>query len=126
MSDGQRQERGLYLPSGYRLDELAVRDLVILRRPDGSEVTVFSATGADPKEVERVAWEDFRGRVKSPRTREEENVSKWVNISVDLGALQAAIGEWPGSMRLPPGSARASSMSTTCSTTAGSRASVRA
>lgn len=27
--------------------------------------------------------------------RERRNVSKRVNISVDLGALQAAIGEWP-------------------------------
>ena len=40
------------------------RELVVLRREDGSEVAAFSATGADPEEVERVAWEDFRGREK--------------------------------------------------------------
>ena len=62
MSDGQREGRALYLPSGYRLDELAEREFVILRRPDGSEVAAFSATGADPKEIERRAWEDFGGR----------------------------------------------------------------
>ena len=61
MSDGPREERGPYLPSGYHLDETD-RDLVVLRREDGSEVAAFSSTGADPKEVERVAWEDFRRR----------------------------------------------------------------
>ncbi len=58
--DGDRERRSPYLPSGYRLDEEA--DFAVLRREDGSEVAVFSATGADPKEVERAAWEDFRGR----------------------------------------------------------------
>ena len=29
-------------------------------------------------------------------TRERRNMSKRVNISVDLDALQAVIGEWPG------------------------------
>ena len=58
--DGDRERRSPYLPSGYRLDEEA--GFVILRREDGSEVAVFSATGADPAEVERAAWEDFRGR----------------------------------------------------------------
>ena len=57
--DGGREERGLYLPSGYRLDEDA--DLPTLRGPDGSEVAVFGAR-ADPREVERAAWEDFGGR----------------------------------------------------------------
>lgn len=60
--NGPREDRGLYLPSGYRLDELAERDLVMLRRPDGSEVAVYSATGADPKEMEKRAREDFRER----------------------------------------------------------------
>ena len=36
-------------------------ELVILRRPDGSEVAVFGEL-ADPREVERAAWEDFKGR----------------------------------------------------------------
>ena len=53
--DGERERRSPYLPSGYLLDELAERDLVILRRPDGSEVTIFGAMGADPAEVERRA-----------------------------------------------------------------------
>ena len=60
--DGDRERRCPYLPDDYYLDELAERDLVILRRPDGSEVAVYSATGADPKEMERRAWEDARGR----------------------------------------------------------------
>lgn len=36
--------------------------IAVLRREDGSEVAVLSATGADPAEVERAAWEDFGGR----------------------------------------------------------------
>ena len=58
--DGQREQRTPYLPSGYRLDE---RDpeVLVLRRPDGSEVAAFGER-ADPKEIERAAWEDFRGR----------------------------------------------------------------
>jgi hypothetical protein len=48
--DRNRERRSPYLPDDYRLDELTERDFVILRRPDGSEVAVFSATGADPKE----------------------------------------------------------------------------
>ncbi len=59
--DGDRERRSPYLPSGYRLDETD-RELIVLRRADGSEVAAFSATGADPKEVERAAWEDLRGR----------------------------------------------------------------
>ena len=58
--DGPREGRAPYLPSGYRLDEQTERGFVILRRPGGSEVAVFSAAGADPKEVERRAWEDAR------------------------------------------------------------------
>ena len=60
--DGPREPRRPHLPSDYRLDETTMRDFVILRRPDGSEVAAFAATGADPKELERWAWEDFRGR----------------------------------------------------------------
>ncbi len=60
--DGGRESRSPYLPSSYALDETTYPDAVILRREDGSEVAAFSATGADPREVERAAWEDFRGR----------------------------------------------------------------
>jgi hypothetical protein len=60
--DGPREPRRPYLPSDYRLEETTTRDFVILRSPDGSEVAAFAATGADPKELERWAWEDFRGR----------------------------------------------------------------
>ena len=58
--NGNRERRSPYLPTGYRLDEDA--DFSVLRREDGSEVARLSATGADPAEVEHVAWEDFRGR----------------------------------------------------------------
>ena len=54
MSDGQRQSRVPYLPSGYRLDETDP-DALVLRRADGAEVPTFSAVGADPKEIERRA-----------------------------------------------------------------------
>ena len=61
MNDGQREDRAPYLPSGYRLNETDA-DYVALRREDGSEVAVFGATGADPGEIERIAWEDHRQR----------------------------------------------------------------
>ena len=51
----------MYLPSGYTLDETDPA-AIVLRRPDGSEVAVYSAAGADSKEMERQAWEDFRVR----------------------------------------------------------------
>jgi hypothetical protein len=35
--DGDRERRSPYLPTGFRLDELAERDFVVLRKPDGSE-----------------------------------------------------------------------------------------
>jgi hypothetical protein len=44
------------LAPGYRMREDA--DLLILLRPDGSEVAAFSALGADPLEVIDAAWED--------------------------------------------------------------------
>ena len=53
------------MPDDYYLDETD-SDEVALRRGDGSEVAVFSATGADPEVVEQVAWEDFRGREGVP------------------------------------------------------------
>lgn len=46
-----------YLPPGYRLREDP--DLLVVLRPDGSEVAAFSALGADPSEVIAAAWEDY-------------------------------------------------------------------
>ena len=64
--NGEREPRAPYLPDGFRLDETTERGLVILRRPDDSEVAAYSATGADPMEIERRAWEDFRQREGPP------------------------------------------------------------
>jgi hypothetical protein len=61
VDDGPEEERGPYLPSGYALDETDP-DVIVLRRADGSGVATFSAVGADLREVERSAWEDFGGR----------------------------------------------------------------
>jgi type II secretory pathway pseudopilin PulG len=58
--------RSPFLPDDYRLDETD-SDEVVLRRRDGSEVAVFDATGADPREIEERAWEDFRGRGEGSR-----------------------------------------------------------
>ena len=44
------------LPPGYRLRKDA--DLLVLLRPDGSEVARFVAAAADPLEVIFAAWED--------------------------------------------------------------------
>ena len=44
------------LAPGYRMREDA--DLLVVPRPDGSEVAAFSALGADPSEVITAAWED--------------------------------------------------------------------
>lgn len=48
----------LRLPECYRV--LWDPDLPTLRRPDGSVVAAFSATGMNPEEVERAAEEDAR------------------------------------------------------------------
>ena len=61
MRNGGDEGRALYVPDGYHLDETD-RELVVLRREDGSEVAAYSATGADPKEIERTAWEDHQER----------------------------------------------------------------
>ncbi len=45
------------LPPGYRMREDP--DLLVVLRPDGSEVAAFSALGADPLEVIAAAWEDY-------------------------------------------------------------------
>jgi hypothetical protein len=49
---------GAVLPPGYRLE--LDPDVLVLRRPDGSTVAVFSAVWADPEDVEREAREDYR------------------------------------------------------------------
>ena len=59
---GPERRTGLYLPNGYQLDETSNPDEAVLRREDGSEVAAYSQTGADPKEIEREAWEDHRER----------------------------------------------------------------
>jgi hypothetical protein len=51
----KRQVR-LKLPFGYYLERYA--DLLILRRPDSSFVTAFSARDVDLFEVECTVWED--------------------------------------------------------------------
>lgn len=48
------------LPPGYRRGGLTDPDVLILRRPDGSVVAVFS-DAADPREIERAAREDRGG-----------------------------------------------------------------
>ena len=65
-SDGDRESRSPYLPSGYRVNE-SDREFVILRREDGSEVAVFG---------ERAAWKDFKVRAQGSHTREEERVEE--------------------------------------------------
>jgi hypothetical protein len=70
VDDGPREERrGAYIPSGYTLDETDPDAMIVLRRPDGSEVATFSAVGAGTREVERRAWEDFGGGRVSRRPR---------------------------------------------------------
>jgi hypothetical protein len=51
-------EPGVVLPPGYRLQ--LDPDVLALRRADGSTVAAFSALGADLREVEREAREDYR------------------------------------------------------------------
>ena len=55
--DAHRAGR-LYLPPGYRLEYGA--DVLLLRRDSGSVVATFSARGATPSEVARIAEEDYR------------------------------------------------------------------
>ncbi len=49
---------GVVLPPGYRI-HLGV-NLLVLRRADGSMVTAFGASSADPAEVEEEAEKDYR------------------------------------------------------------------
>ncbi len=62
MRNGPVEKRPPYLPDGFSLDETTDPGTVILRRPGGSEVAAFSAEGADPREIERAAWDEFGGR----------------------------------------------------------------
>ncbi len=50
-------EPGVVLPAGYRI-HLGV-NLLVLRRADGSMVTAFGASGADPAEVKKEAEKDY-------------------------------------------------------------------
>ncbi len=45
---------------GYRMDIVSEPGVIILRRPDGSEVAKFSVLGATLEEIERAALEDYR------------------------------------------------------------------
>ncbi len=47
------------LPPGYVLD-MSDSDVLVLRRSDGSSVAAFSARGADPTQLRKVAEEDQR------------------------------------------------------------------
>jgi hypothetical protein len=51
------------LPPGYRI-HLGV-NLMVLRRADGSMVTAFGASSADPAEVKKEAEKDYRMSVKA-------------------------------------------------------------
>lgn len=46
------------LPKGYKVSWKS--DLLVLRRPDGSEVAVFSDAGASSEAIARSAWDDLR------------------------------------------------------------------
>jgi len=48
------------LPPGYYLNLEA--DVAILHREDGRSVAAFSARGVVWETIERIAWEDYRGR----------------------------------------------------------------
>jgi hypothetical protein len=49
----------LRLPPGYQLE--LDPDTLVLRRPDGSAVAVFSKRGVVPEHIEATAWEDAAG-----------------------------------------------------------------
>ena len=51
------------LPPDYDLEFGA--DVLLLRRADGSSVAAFSASGAAPSEVARIAEEDYRTKGKT-------------------------------------------------------------
>ena len=50
------EHNGFRLPFDYYME--LHNDLLILRRPDGSEVAAFGAVGLDLFEVELAVWED--------------------------------------------------------------------
>ena len=51
------------LPPGYELEYGS--DVLLLRRGEGSTVAAFSARGAAPSEVARIAGEDYRANGRS-------------------------------------------------------------
>ena len=48
----------------HRMDIVSERDVIILRRSDGSEVAKFSMVGATLEEIERAALEDYRRNIE--------------------------------------------------------------
>lgn len=60
-ANGPKKGRGLYLPTGYRLDETTNPDATVLVREDGSVVARFSA-GTDRQRMEGAAWDDSQAR----------------------------------------------------------------
>lgn len=58
------RENKLHLPPGYSLEFGA--DVLLLRRDLGPMVATFSARGALPSEVSRVAWADYEERHRKP------------------------------------------------------------
>ena len=53
---GNDREPNLHLPPGYHAH--LEPDVLILRRPDGSQVGLFSIRGLVAEIVEQAAWED--------------------------------------------------------------------
>jgi hypothetical protein len=56
------------LPEGYRLDHLGDPPAPALRRPDGTVVARFAATGATPEAIEREAFADLTANDLPPTT----------------------------------------------------------
>ncbi len=50
----------MHIEPNHRMDIVSEPGLIILRRPDGSEVAKFSMLGATLEEIERAAHEDHR------------------------------------------------------------------
>ena len=59
--NGGREQRALYSPTGYRLDEGTDRGFLIhLKRPDGSVVASYDPGAVDLPAVEARTWKDRR------------------------------------------------------------------
>jgi hypothetical protein len=59
------ESKGEHLPPGYRLDTSDAASWV-LRRPDGTAVARFGVWDASRESVERVARNDYKGRIALP------------------------------------------------------------